>query len=144
MRFPHTAPPAHADPRLRRASRACIPGHCEAPIMSRKTLPLTAILLLSGALGTGCSGDTTDPGRPPPEICDDGIDNADDGLIDCDDTEACGGLQCITNTIDTDTTVPLDPAEIIFSAADCCNFTYGQGDCPLLVGTFQAANREED
>jgi hypothetical protein len=112
--------------------------------MSRKTLPLTAILVLSGGLATGCSGTDTDPGRAPPEICDDGIDNDGDDLIDCDDTEACGGLQCITGTTDTDITVPLDPAEILFDATTCCDFTFTQGDCPLLVGTYQAANASCD
>ena len=50
---------------------------------------ILALLLIAG-----CSGETTDTGRKPPEICNDAIDNDDDGLVDCDDTAECGGLQC--------------------------------------------------
>jgi len=114
--------------------------------MSRKTLQLTTILLLSVGFGaTGCTGtDTDDGGRKPPEICNDEIDNDDDGLIDCDDSAECGGLQCNTGTTDTDTTVELEEAEILFSAADCCDFTFSQGECPKMIGTYQAANREPE
>jgi hypothetical protein len=116
--------------------------------MSRKTLPLTVILLFSGGFGAaGCTGtDTTDDGRKPPEICDDEIDNDDDGLVDCDDTAECGGLQCNTGTTDTDTgiTTDLDPAEILFSVTDCCDFTFAEGECPKLIGTYEAANREPE
>ena len=59
------------------------PGTLRGPIMSRKTLPLTVILLFSGGFGAaGCTGTDTDGGRKPPEICNDEIDNDDDGIID--------------------------------------------------------------
>jgi hypothetical protein len=114
--------------------------------MSRKTLPLTVILLMAGAAAvTGCAGTDTDgEGRKPPEICNNEIDDDDDGLVDCDDELECGGLQCETDTTDTDIVVELDPAEILFDPTSCCDFTFSQGDCPMMIGTYQAANREEE
>jgi hypothetical protein len=150
-------------PTLASRDAGVYPGTLRGPIMSRRTLQLTlprrqgalralppiALLLLSVAFGAaGCAGtDTTDEGgRKPPEICNDEIDNDEDGLVDCDDSAECGGLQCNTGTTDTDTgpTVDLPPAEILFSSKSCCDFTFAAGECPKMIGTYQAANREPE
>jgi hypothetical protein len=105
--------------------------------------PLTVSLLLFAAI-PACSGDTDD-GRKDPEICDDDIDNDDDGLIDCDDTEECGGLQCVPAESDTGTTVDLPDLEIVMNAKNCCNFSFsGPADCPLVIGTYEAINRSTE
>ncbi len=110
---------------------------------SNVSLLLVLLVLLAGM--SGCTGET-DGGRKPPEICDDGIDNDDDGLIDCDDSAECGGLQCVTGQeSDTGPTVDLPDLEIVLTPKNCCNFTFtGPEDCPMVVGTYEATNRSED
>jgi hypothetical protein len=101
--------------------------------------------ILALMLIAGCSGETTDTGRKPPEICNDAIDNDDDGLVDCDDSAECGGLQCATGTeSDTGPTVELPDLELVFDVPAAYNFEFsGPGDCPLLIGTYEAINRTE-
>ena len=103
--------------------------------MSRLFVP--ALLLTASCGGEGGV-------RPPPEICDDRLDNDGDGLVDCDD-EACGGLAC-TNGGGGGTTRPdpLDPVEILFDSQDCCDFTFGPGDCNKIVGSYTIANRTDE
>jgi len=105
--------------------------------------PLILSLLWLAGL-SGCSG-STDEGRKPPEICTDGIDNDDDGLIDCDDSAECGGLQCVTQQESDTGTIDLPDLEITISPKSCCDFTFtGPGDCPMVIGTYDATNRSEE
>lgn len=102
-------------------------------------------LALITVLGVGCSGNP--PGtRPDPEICDDGIDNDGNGLIDCEDTVSCGGLACRDADTDTnDTGDPLPPLEILIDSEDCCNFTFSNADCAgKPIGQFRIINRSDD
>jgi hypothetical protein len=110
--------------------------------MQRKTLPPFTTALLAFAVSAGCAGDPP-VGRPPPEDCQDGIDNDSDGLVDCDDSAECGGLQC-QNANDTDTgiTVDLPDLEIEIPPDTCCNFTFSDpADCPMVVGSYVVHNR---
>ena len=92
----------------------------------------------------GCTGTDPEP-RPDPEICDDGIDNDGNGAIDCDDS-ACGGLPCMNQgDDDDDTTEPPGVVEIVYNEQDCCDFTFGQSDCPQMrIGTITIINRSTE
>jgi len=96
-------------------------------------------------LMAACAGDeTTVP--PPPEICDDGIDNDGDGLVDCEDEASCGGLACRDPGDDDDDsgTEPPPIVEVLFNADTCCDFDFSvPGDCQKEVGAFSIINRSE-
>jgi hypothetical protein len=98
------------------------------------------------ALVAGCFGTTDGETRQPPEICDDGIDNDNDGFADCDDRDSCGGLACRgTTTYVIDTAANLPIADVVFSAATCCDFEFGPSDCPQKeIGTIQFFNRASE
>ena len=58
---------------------------------------------------------------PPPEICDDGVDNDDDGLIDCADSDCANAPNCLPreicgNCLDDDNDGMVD-----YEDADCCS-----------------------
>ncbi|MEQ1502932.1 MAG: hypothetical protein ABMB14_11915 [Myxococcota bacterium] len=101
---------------------------------------------LAGAIGLGAcggGGDDTSP-RPELEVCDDGEDNDGDSLVDCDDTQDCGGIHCQNTGDDDDDTTPTEPAtiEILFDETSCCDFTFTSEDCPSkTIGTFSVLNR---
>ncbi|MEM6931381.1 MAG: hypothetical protein AAF602_30905, partial [Myxococcota bacterium] len=77
--------------------------------------------------------------RPDPEICDDGIDNDGDGLVDCDD-ESCGGINCQRQ----DTGFEEAPVEIVISQSRCCDFTFNDQNCDgRLAGTIDIVNRTD-
>lgn len=95
-------------------------------------------LLLAACSGT--DGDTF----TRPEVCDDEVDNNGNGLVDCDDTAFCGGLQCEAPDTDFDTDVPLPPLEITYSVATCCDFEWAAADCPKSIGTVGMINRGEE
>ncbi|HHO51014.1 MAG TPA: hypothetical protein ENK18_09125 [Deltaproteobacteria bacterium] len=102
-------------------------------------------LTLSLSLSVGCSGEA--PGtHPEPEICDDGIDNNGNGLIDCEDSASCGGLVCRDNTNNTnDTGEPLPELEIFIDPDDCCDFTFSDADCAgKPIGQFTILNRSDE
>jgi hypothetical protein len=92
----------------------------------------------------GCSGDDGTV-RPDPEVCDDELDNDGDGLVDCDDSNDCGGIHCQQQGDDDDDTGTLVLVEILLEEDDCCDFTFGQADCPQKeIGTFSIINRSPD
>jgi hypothetical protein len=99
--------------------------------------PLALLLSCSGS-----DGETDTFTRP--ETCDDGVDNNDNGLVDCADTAFCGGLQCQTGDDDDDTDVPLPDLEIIYDPTTCCDFQFVSGDCPKSIGTIGVINRSTD
>jgi hypothetical protein len=103
-----------------------------------KTLSPLVLLLLAACSGT--DGDTF----TRPEVCDDGVDNNGNGLVDCDDASFCGGLQCQAPDTDVDTDEPLPPLEISYTAAECCDFTFTTSECPKSIGTFGMIDRGED
>ena len=81
-----------------------------------------------------------------PEVCDNGIDDNGNGLVDCDDASFCGGLVCRGDGGggDTDTAVEQAPVEILFDESDCCDFSYGLQDCnEKRIGEFRVANRTD-
>lgn len=100
-------------------------------------------LLGLGSLTGACSGEPP-PVRQDPEICDDGIDNDNDGDIDCDDSN-CGGLPCQNQGDDDDDVAPPPPlVEILFDAAECCDFDFTSSSCPsTTIGTFSVVNRSK-
>ncbi len=57
-------------------------------------MSIQTLLLGLGTLGilAGCAGGDEDGGDLEPEICDNGIDDDGDDLVDCDDREECPGL----------------------------------------------------
>lgn len=87
---------------------------------------------------------TVDPQpRADPEICDDGIDNNGDGLIDCDD-DACGGIQCREGS-GPDTGASDEPVEIVIDNRKCCEFTFNEQNCSnLRAGTIDIVNRTDE
>ena len=96
-----------------------------------------------GLLLLGCSGGDT-PGRLDPEICDDDIDNNGDGLVDCEDTTACGGLVCRDPGDTDDTDVEPEAVEIVYDPETCCDFSF---DCPgqdKSIGRFSIVNRSTE
>jgi hypothetical protein len=102
-----------------------------------------ALFLVVGA----CSGDddgTTEPIGP--ETCDNGVDDNGNGLVDCEDSTFCGGLQCITTgDDDDDTTTELPEVEIDFSGTSVeFTFTPQSGTCSQPIRTFTVVNRNED
>ncbi|MEZ4235467.1 MAG: hypothetical protein R3F59_04755 [Myxococcota bacterium] len=104
--------------------------------------------LATAAWLAGCSGDGPVQ-RPDPEICDDGIDNDGDGLVDCDDGDDCGGLACVTHGDDDDTVTEPPEVEIVLDEDLCtgadCTFDYAGSDCPQKeLGTFHVFNRTDD
>jgi hypothetical protein len=101
------------------------------------------VLLSLGA----CSGDPAgddDDDREGLEICDDGIDNNDNGKVDCDDTAYCGGLQCLTTTPgdDDDDDDDLPDLEVGYGGQPI-GFTYTPQPegCQDLVETITVINR---
>lgn len=99
-------------------------------------MPRFAILLVA------CSGSSTDD-TPfvGPETCDNGVDDNGNGLVDCADTDFCGGLACATGDDDDDDTgEPLAPVEVVYSAEDCCDFIIDT-ECPKSLGTVGVVNR---
>jgi hypothetical protein len=95
-------------------------------------------------LGWACSGDDGTV-RPDPEICDDEIDNDGNGLIDCEDSSACGGIHCQQTGDDDDDTAESELVEIVLDDDTCCDFTFGAADCPQKeIGTFSIINRSPD
>lgn len=101
---------------------------------------------LAGFLLLSCSGGDDGTERKDPEICDDEIDNNDDGLVDCEDEASCGGLVCRdpSGDDDDDTTVPTPDVEILWDPSACCDFEY---DCPggdKSIGTFAIVNHLAD
>lgn len=102
-----------------------------------------ALFLVVGA----CSGDddgTTEPIGP--ETCDNGVDDNGNGLVDCEDSTFCGGLQCVTTgDDDDDTTTELPEVEIDFSGTSVeFTFTPQAGTCSQPIRTFTVVNRNED
>ena len=91
-----------------------------------------------------CSGTDDDDTLLRPETCDDGVDNNDNGLVDCDDTAFCGGLACQDNTDTDDTDLPPPDLEIVFDPSGCCDFEFTTGDCPKAIGTFGVRNASLD
>ncbi len=90
--------------------------------------------LVAAALGAGCTltnrvdEDRIPVPRPPIEICDDGIDNDDDGLTDCEDANCRDVAACQENTAekcsdgdDNDLDGIIDCEE-----AECLTFAYCQ------------------
>jgi hypothetical protein len=102
-----------------------------------------ALFLVVGA----CSGsDDTEPKPLKPEICDNGEDDNGNDLVDCDDTEFCGGLACRpTGDDDDDTTVPLADVEVDFDE-DSIDFVFTPqaGLCSVPLATVTVINRNED
>jgi hypothetical protein len=101
---------------------------------------VVALFLLVGA----CSGDDSDPTEPlGPEICDNGVDDNGNGLVDCDDGQFCGGLQCATTPgdDDDDTTAPPD-IEVDFDD-DALDFEFPvqAGICNQPLVTITVVNR---
>jgi len=107
-----------------------------------RTLP---VLLAVLPLLASCEQERVAP-PPPPEICDDGIDNDEDGLVDCDDTESCGGINCQEPGGNEDTAPEPPPiVEVIYDDADCCDFSFSVPDaCDVITGTFRIINRSDD
>lgn len=100
-------------------------------------------MLAAAAVTVSCSGTETEPeGR---EICGDDIDNNGNGLVDCDDTKYCGGLQCLPTTTgdDDDDTTELPVVEIDDPGGNVF-FTFTAGGCPQLVKTYHVVNRSDD
>jgi hypothetical protein len=100
---------------------------------------------LGWIVGAGaCSGEPP-PARPELELCDDGIDNDGDSLVDCDDVADCGGLACRDTDVGDDDDDEPALVEILFDEAECCNFDYSSSDCPQKdIGTFSVINRLTD
>ncbi len=92
-------------------------------------------LIAGGAsmLAVGCFGGGTEDDAPlAPEICDNEKDDNGNGLIDCDDTQFCGGpVNCpggIADSFDTgDDGPPL--LEINFNDDPDCANVFGKQDC---------------
>lgn len=106
----------------------------------QRLFPLSLLLVLTACSGTG--GDDT---FTRPENCDDGVDNNDNGLVDCDDTQFCGGLQCKGDDTHFDTDVDLPDLEIVFTAAECCDFQWQPSDCTgQSIGSFTVINRSTE
>lgn len=96
-----------------------------------------------GFLLLSCSG-AEPTGRLDPEICDDDIDNNGDGLVDCEDETACGGLVCRDPGDTDDTSVEPDAIEIIYDETACCDFSY---ECPgqdKSIGRFSLINHSTE
>jgi hypothetical protein len=100
----------------------------------RVPMAFVGVVLLS------CSGGDDDGGtRLDPEICDDGIDNNGDGLVDCEDTTSCGGLVCRDpGDDDDDTAEPTPDVEVLRN--DCCDFTFTCPAANVSVGQFSLIN----
>ncbi|MCB9688047.1 MAG: hypothetical protein H6738_17735 [Alphaproteobacteria bacterium] len=96
------------------------------------------------AATVSCSG-ATEPEPEGREICGDEIDNNGNGLIDCEDTKYCGGLQCLTTTTgdDDDDTTDLPVVEIDDPGGNV-SFSFTPGGCPQLVKTYHVVNRSDD
>ncbi|MEQ1571254.1 MAG: hypothetical protein ABMA64_36845 [Myxococcota bacterium] len=92
-------------------------------------------------VGASCSGDPPVE-RKPPEVCNDGLDNDEDGAADCDDTD-CGGVNCQTaGDDDDDSASNLPLAEVQYDPTECCTFEYTSADCPMKsIGTITFVNR---
>ena len=81
--------------------------------------------------------------RAEREICDDGVDNDGDGLIDCDDTDSCGGIPC--QGVGADTGGSGEPVEIVIEGRRCCDFTFNAGNCNnRSAGTLDVINRTDN
>jgi hypothetical protein len=103
---------------------------------------VVALFLVAGA----CSGD--DGGPPPlgPETCDNEIDDNGNGLVDCDDTQFCGGLQCKPTTIgddDDDTVLPEIEVDFGQDTLDF-SFTPQAGTCNQPIRAITVINRSEE
>ncbi len=91
-----------------------------------------------------CSGSTEPTPFEEREICDDEVDNNGNGLVDCDDTEFCGGVRCVTTTgDDDDDTTELPLVEIDYPGADIF-FDWTTGTCPVLVKSMIIVNRSTE
>ncbi|MBX2800555.1 MAG: hypothetical protein KTR31_22945 [Myxococcales bacterium] len=102
-----------------------IPAHRLALLM---LLPLAA-----------CSGPATDVAAELPEICGDGIDNNDNGLVDCEDATYCGGPGCAAPP---PTDEGFDTDQLVFPGIEDlnCDFSFGTTDCSrkeLCTFTFE-------
>lgn len=76
------------------------------------------------------------------EICNNGIDDNNDGLTDCEDEATCGGPDCRFNN-SGETGVQLGDVRIEWKDGQC-DFLYGDADCTKLVCTILVTNDTEE
>ena len=98
--------------------------------LSRILAPVAVPAALALTLGVaGCDSDDTpsDEEEPVVEICDDAIDNDEDGLVDCDDVDCSTSLACYAvpfedceNEIDDDDDGDTDCADSDCVSAEPC------------------------
>lgn len=106
--------------------------------MVRKVL---ALFLVAGA----CSGGDDGPKPLGVEICDNETDDNGNGLVDCEDTQFCGGLQCAPTTIGDDDDTVLPDIEVDFGQNTVdFTFTPQAGTCNVPIETITIINRSEE
>lgn len=82
---------------------------------------------------TGTTGTTTTPPPPPEDICDDGIDNDEDGLFDCEDADCDDFAPCTWPTV-------LQHDAIIGYAASSLAKLAGIDDCTTVYTSSLVAD----
>jgi len=94
----------------------------------------------------GCNKDSGVDPKNPEIVCDDGIDDNGDGLVDCADPTCAADPACGTGTTTTGGTTGgttgLGDLAITLDPADCCTIQHQIGitECPQYVGTLTFTN----
>lgn len=104
---------------------------------------MSALALLAALSLSACSG--TDPGADfiPAEICDNGIDDNGNGLVDCDDSAFCGGAPCLRQGGTGDTSGGGEPLVIGYQDK-MCDFLFSEADCVQQICSIPVENNTDE
>jgi len=79
------------------------------------------------------------------ENCVNGIDDNNNGLIDCEDVDECSANLACREGLGPDTGNSDEPVEIVIDQRRCCDFTFNAKSCRnLTAGTFDIVNRTDN